>query len=97
MTANKQVAKMIDIQDQNDIRQIPLKMVGIKNIVIPLLIPTKSGKPQSTTGTVSFFTDLSHNNRGSHMSRFVEILYKNRHNHLTFALNNKRSNTFNFF
>lgn len=76
--------KMIDIQNQIDTRQIPLNMVGIKNIVLPLLVPTKSGKPQSTTGIVSFFTDLSPNNRGSHMSRFVEILYKNHHSHLTF-------------
>lgn len=75
---------MIDIQNQNDIRQIPLEMVGIKNIALPLLVPTKFGKPQSTIGFVSFFTDLSHNNRGIHMSRFVEILYKNRHSHLTF-------------
>ena len=75
---------MIDIQNQNDTRQIPLNMVGIKNIVLPILVPTKSGKPQSTTGIVSFFTDLSPNNRGSHMSRFVEVLYKNRHNYLTF-------------
>lgn len=75
---------MIDIQNQNDIRQIPLEMVGIKNIALPLLIPTKSGKPQNTIGFVSFFTNLSHNNKGVHMSRFVEILYKNHHNHLTF-------------
>lgn len=74
---------MIDIQNQNDTRQIPLGMVGIKNIALPLLIPTKSGKPQNVTGFVSLFTDLSHNNRGTHMSRFVEILYKNRLNHLT--------------
>lgn len=75
---------MIDIQNQNDIRQIPLEMVGIKNIVLPLLIPTKSGKPQNTRGFVSFFTNLPHNNRGIHMSRFVEILYRNYHKHLTF-------------
>lgn len=75
---------MIDIQSQNDTRQIPLEMVGIKNIVLPLLVPTKSGKPQNVTGIISFFTDLSHKSRGTHMSRFVEILYKNRHNHLTF-------------
>lgn len=75
---------MIDPQSQNDTRQISLEMVGIKNIALPLLIPTKSGKPQNTTGFVSFFTDLSHNSRGTHMSRFVEILYRNRHNHLTF-------------
>lgn len=75
---------MIDIQNQSDSRQIPLEMVGIKNIALPLLVPTKSGKPQNVTGLVSFYTDLSHNSRGTHMSRFVEILYRNRRNHLTF-------------
>ena len=75
---------MIDIQHQEDLRQVPLNLVGIKNIVLPLLIPLKSKKFQNTIGNISFFTDLSSNNRGSHMSRFVEILYKNRNNHLTF-------------
>lgn len=75
---------MVDIQNENDTREVPLEMVGIKNIVLPLLIPTKSGKPQNTIGFISFFTDLSHRSRGTHMSRFVEILYRNRHNHLTF-------------
>lgn len=75
---------MIDIQNQDDTRHVQLEMVGIKNIALPLLIPTKSGKPQSTIGFVSFFTDLSHRSRGTHMSRFVEILYRNCHKHLTF-------------
>lgn len=75
---------MIDLQNQNDTRQIPLEMVGIKDIALPLLMPTKSGKPQNVTGLVSFFTDLPHNSRGTHMSRFVEILYRNSRNHLTF-------------
>ncbi|MBU0999984.1 GTP cyclohydrolase I FolE2 [Patescibacteria group bacterium] len=75
---------MIDIQNQKDTRRVSLKMVGIKNIALPLLIPTKSGKSQNTTGFISFFTDLSHHSRGTHMSRFVEILYRNCHNYLTF-------------
>ncbi|MBI2018769.1 GTP cyclohydrolase I FolE2 [Candidatus Daviesbacteria bacterium] len=75
---------MVDIQNQNDTRQIPLEMVGIKNIALPLLVPTKSGKPQNVTGLVSFYTNLPHNSRGTHMSRFVEVLYRNRRNHLTF-------------
>ena len=75
---------MIDIQNQDDTRQVPLEMVGIKNIALPLLVPTKSGKPQNTIGFISFFTDLSHRSRGTHMSRFVEVLYRNRHNHLSF-------------
>lgn len=75
---------MIDIHNQKDTRKIPLEMVGIKGIALPLLLPTKSGKAQNVTGLVSFFTDLSRNSRGTHMSRFVEILYRNSSNHLTF-------------
>lgn len=66
---------MVDIQSQTDTRQIPLEMVGIKNIALPFYISTKSNKKLQVIGKVDFLTDLDHQARGTHMSRFVEILY----------------------
>lgn len=76
---------MVDIQNENDIRQIPLEMVGIKNIALPFLIPTKSGESQNVKGVVSFLISLEHNLRGTHMSRLVEILYS--HHKLVLNIN----------
>lgn len=73
-----------DLQSQNDNRGISLGLVGITKLALPLLIPSKNGDPKQVNATVSFFTDLSHHSRGIHMSRFVEILYRNCLNHLTF-------------
>lgn len=74
---------MKDIQNQKDNRGMPLELVGITRLALPLSIPNKTGKFQNTTASISFFTDLPHHSRGTHMSRFVEILYRNRRNHLT--------------
>lgn len=72
-----------DLQSQNDNRGLPLELVGITKLALPLLIPSKNGESKQVNALVSFFTDLPHHNRGTHMSRFVEILYRNHLNHLT--------------
>jgi GTP cyclohydrolase I len=72
-----------DLQSQSDNRGLPLELVGITKLALPLLVPSKNGESKHVNALVSFFTDLPHDNRGTHMSRFVEILYKNRLNHLT--------------
>jgi len=77
-------AHLKDLQSQNDNRGISLELVGITKLALPLLIPSKNGDPKQVNALVSFFTDLPHHSRGTHMSRFVEILYRNRLNHLTF-------------
>lgn len=72
-----------DLQSQSDNRGLPLELVGITKLALPLLIPSKNGESKQVNALVSFFTDLPHDNRGTHMSRFVEILYENHLNHLT--------------
>ncbi len=67
---------MKDIQNLKDKRGLRLDRVGITKISLPLLIPFKK-TTQQVTATVNFFADLEHSLKGHHMSRFVEILYKN--------------------
>lgn len=66
---------MNDIQKLNDSRGLSLEKVGIKGIKIPLLFFSKSSISQQALATVDFFTDLVSTSKGTHMSRFVEILH----------------------
>lgn len=66
---------MKDLQNSKDKRKLPIERVGIKGLVVPLLIRTRDGGAQKVTASVNFFTNLSHNFRGTHMSRFVDLLY----------------------
>lgn len=74
---------MKDIQKLKDKRGLRLDRVGITKIALPLLIPHEK-KTQQVTASVNFFADLHPSLKGHHMSRFVEILFRNRENHLTF-------------
>ena len=63
-----------DVQGEADVRQIPLKHVGIKNLRWPLTVKDKEKGMQHTVANVTMAVDLPHNLRGTHMSRFVECL-----------------------
>ncbi|MGV1099937.1 GTP cyclohydrolase, FolE2/MptA family [Thiovibrio sp. JS02] len=65
---------MKDIQGQRDYRRINIKKVGVKNISYPVTVLDKSQKTQKTVATVNMYVNLPHHFKGTHMSRFVEIL-----------------------
>lgn len=69
---------MIDIQNSQDTREIPLQKVGIKDLKYPVRVLDKVNKFQQTTANVNLFVNLPHNYKGTHMSRFIEIFHKNR-------------------
>ena len=66
---------MIDIQNQPDFRNIPIDKVGIKGLKYPVKVLDKSKGIQSTVAEISMYVDLPHQCKGTHMSRFVEILH----------------------
>ncbi|HKK90993.1 MAG TPA: GTP cyclohydrolase FolE2 [Desulfobacteraceae bacterium] len=66
---------MIDIQKQRDYRNIPINKVGIKELRYPIKVLDKSFGLQSTVARISMYVDLPHQLKGTHMSRFVEILH----------------------
>ncbi len=66
---------MIDIQKQRDYRNIPIDKVGIKGLRYPVKVLDKTTGFQSTTARISMFVDLPHQLKGTHMSRFVEMLH----------------------
>ncbi|MBI2441363.1 MAG: GTP cyclohydrolase I FolE2 [Lentisphaerae bacterium] len=69
---NRRVLK--DIQNQPDDRQIPIGKAGIKNLLYPIDVLDRENKLQHTIARVSLYVDLPHHFKGTHMSRFVEIL-----------------------
>ncbi|WP_300461151.1 GTP cyclohydrolase FolE2 [Desulfobacula sp.] len=67
---------MIDIQNQPDYRNIPIDKVGIKGLKYPVNVLDKTKGLQSTVAQISMYVDLPHQCKGTHMSRFVEILHQ---------------------
>ena len=65
---------MIDIQNQRDRRRVEVNKVGVKNIEYPITVLDKRNKVQHTVGKVNMYVNLPHHFKGTHMSRFIEIL-----------------------
>lgn len=63
-----------DVQGRHDSRQIAINKVGIKDIRHPVRIKARDGKEQHTVANFNMYVNLPHNFKGTHMSRFVEIL-----------------------
>ncbi len=66
--------KIADVQATPDTRQIPIDKVGIKDIRHPVRVKDRSQGDQHTIARFNMFVELPHNFKGTHMSRFVEIL-----------------------
>jgi GTP cyclohydrolase I len=67
-----------DVQGRADTRQIPINKVGIKDIFHPVRVKDRSGGEQHTIANFNMYVNLPHNFKGTHMSRFVEILHHQR-------------------
>jgi GTP cyclohydrolase IB len=65
---------MEDIQNQTDTRNIPLDRVGIKHLSYPIRVLDKFHQTQNTIAEIEMGVDLPRHSRGTHMSRFVEVL-----------------------
>ncbi len=70
-TINKPIA---DVQNSADTRHIAIDKVGIKDIRHPVRVKDRSGGEQHTIANFNMYVNLPHNFKGTHMSRFVEIL-----------------------
>ncbi|MCS6984878.1 MAG: GTP cyclohydrolase FolE2 [Leptospiraceae bacterium] len=66
--------KLADVQQSRDHRKLNINKVGIKGIRHPLRIRDRSGEEQHTVAEFNMYVFLPHNFKGTHMSRFVEIL-----------------------
>ncbi len=72
----KYTIEMIDVQNQYDDRQIPINKVGIKNLRYPITVLDREKRYQHTVANINMYVDLPHEYKGTHMSRFVEMLHE---------------------
>jgi GTP cyclohydrolase I len=72
--APQATSPMEDVQGSADTRQLAINRVGIKAIRHPVKVQDKSGGVQHTIAMFNMYVSLPHNFKGTHMSRFVEIL-----------------------
>ena len=66
--------KLKDVQNSLDMRRIPVRKVGIRNLRYPIIVLDRSKTSQNTVASINMFVDLPHRFKGTHMSRFVEII-----------------------
>ncbi|ADE10946.1 GTP cyclohydrolase FolE2 [Sideroxydans lithotrophicus] len=68
------IETIADVQNSADTRQLAINKVGIKSIRHPVVVKDKSEGVQHTIATFNMYVHLPHNFKGTHMSRFVQIL-----------------------
>ena len=72
---------MKDIQNLNDTRNVDIQKVGIKNLNLPLTVQRKNKSDQVVSAIARVSVSLPKHYKGTHMSRFVEVLndWQNKH------------------
>lgn len=73
MNAPEKLAFLLDIQSQVDNRNVHIDAVGIKGVRHPVAIRSRTGL-QATIAMFSMTVGLSATSKGTHMSRFIELL-----------------------
>ncbi len=72
------MADLKDVQSEKDRRNIPINKVGIRDLSYPVSVQDKNHQVQHTIARINMYVDLPHHYRGTHMSRFPEVM--SRHN-----------------
>lgn len=67
-------AGMPDVQSSQDRRNVAIDKVGVKDVTYPIRLRTPSGGEQTTVAKVNMYVALPHYQKGTHMSRFLEVL-----------------------
>lgn len=69
---NKEI--MPDVQGLADQRNVAIDKVGVKDVVYPMNLATREGESQSTVASINMYVALPKEKKGTHMSRFLEVL-----------------------
>ncbi len=67
-------AAMPDVQSTRDSRNVAIDRVGVKDITYPITLKTPEGGDQHTVAKINMYVSLPHHQKGTHMSRFLEVL-----------------------
>ena len=82
MQRNETSEQLADVQARSDDRSLVIDWVGVKGLSYPITVLDRECGTQQTVGSVTMLVRLPANQKGTHMSRFVEILEKY-HNEIT--------------
>lgn len=67
-------SKLHDKQSERDTRELRIDKVGVRGLRFPIQIRDKAHMVQNTVATIGMFVDLPKEFKGTHMSRFIEVL-----------------------
>ena len=67
-------ARLTDKQSERDHRQLRIDKVGVRGLRFPIQVRDKAHSVQNTVATIGLFVDLPKEFKGTHMSRFIEVL-----------------------
>jgi len=67
-------AHLHDKQNERDFRKLRIDKVGVRGLRFPIQVRDKARVFQNTIATIGMFVDLPHHFKGTHMSRFIEVL-----------------------
>ncbi len=65
---------MPDVQGLSDQRNVKIDKVGVKDVIYPMKLATRAGGTQSTVASINMYVSLPKEKKGTHMSRFLEVL-----------------------
>lgn len=65
---------MPDVQASADLRRVAIDRVGVKDVTFPIRLRTPDGGEQTTVASINMYVALPHYQKGTHMSRFLEVL-----------------------
>ena len=65
---------MPDVQSSADIRNVAIDRVGVKDVTYPVRLRMPDGGEQTTVASINMYVSLPHHKKGTHMSRFLEVL-----------------------
>ena len=63
-----------DKQSERDHRELRIDKVGVRALRFPIQVRDKARAVQNTVATIGMFVDLPKEFKGTHMSRFIEVL-----------------------
>ncbi len=66
--------KLHDKQSERDHRELRIDKVGVRGLRFPIQVRDKAHSVQNTVATIGLFVDLPKEFKGTHMSRFLEVL-----------------------
>ena len=73
-TTPKTARELSDVQSRSDSRRLNIDKVGVKDIRYPIVVQDRSQGQQHTIASVNMYVNLPHQFKGTHMSRFLEVL-----------------------